>query len=74
MPLEEGKKSGTEKDGSKSYKYCELCYEKGKFKDPGMTVERMQKIADDALKEKGWIWPMRWMAKMQIPSLERWRK
>ncbi|MEP7103911.1 MAG: zinc ribbon domain-containing protein [Candidatus Dojkabacteria bacterium] len=72
MPLEDGKNSGTEKDGSKSLKYCNLCYANGEFLQPDATMEGMQKITDDALKEKGWWAPLRWMAKMQIPSLERW--
>lgn len=64
---------GTEVDGSKSHKYCNLCYENGAFKTPEMTMKEMQNISDNALKEKGWSRPLRWMAKMQIPRLERWK-
>lgn len=74
MPLEDGKNSGTEKDGSKSLKYCSYCYEDGKFKDPDMTLDEMKKIVDDALKEKGWKRPLRWMSLMMLPRLERWEK
>ncbi len=73
MPLENGSKAGTEADGSKSSKYCNLCYENGEFKEPDITLEDMKVICDNALKEKGWIAPLRWMAKMQLPSLERWK-
>jgi len=73
MPLD-GKNNGSEKDGSKSQKYCNLCYENGEFKDPDMTMEQMQKITDDALKKKGWGRIRRWLARGYIPKLERWKK
>jgi hypothetical protein len=74
MPLKEGEQSGTEADGSKSLKYCHFCYENGKFTQPDMTLEGMKEFTDKMLKEKGWITPLRWMAKMQLPKLERWKK
>lgn len=64
---------GTESDGSESNMYCNLCFENGKFKDE-LTLNEMKKIVDDALKENGWVWPLRFMAKMQLPSLARWKK
>lgn len=72
MPLEKGAKSGTEADGSKSLKYCQLCYLEGSLINPDMTLEEMKETVDKALKEKGWVWPMRVLAKWQIPTLERW--
>ncbi len=77
MPLNGGKRSGTEKDGSKSLMYCELCYTDGKFITPEMTLDEMKVVIDNALKAKGGIWsftPMRSMAKMQLPKLGRWKK
>lgn len=77
MPLENGANCGTEADGSKSKMYCKLCYANGQFLQPDATVEGMQNVVDDALKAKGGMWslpPMRWMAKMQIPGLARWKK
>ena len=74
MPLKNGEVSGTEKDGSKSNKYCELCYEKGKFKSPDMTIEEMKKILDDTVGKEGLKGKfLAWMGKMQLPSLERWK-
>lgn len=73
MPLKEGKDSGTESDGSKSTTYCNLCYEKGQFTQPNVTLDEMKKIVDESLKEKGWVWPLRLMAKWQLPRLKRWK-
>lgn len=73
MPLD-GKDNGTEKDGSMSQKYCAMCYEKGEFITPNMTLEEMTKIVDNALKEKGWGKFRRYLAKGMLPKLERWKK
>lgn len=73
MPLEAGKKSGTEADGSLSHTYCVLCYADGKFIQPELTLDEMKVVVDDALKEAKWIAPMRWLAKRQLPTLERWK-
>jgi hypothetical protein len=74
MPLKNGELSGSEKDGSKSLKYCNLCYKDGAFCDPDLTLDQMKTKVDTALKEKGWIKPLRWFAKLQLPRLERWKK
>jgi len=64
---------GTERGGSKSEKWCSLCYVNGEFVSPNMSLAEMTKIVDDALRrEKVWL-PMRYMAKRQLPRLERWR-
>jgi hypothetical protein len=73
MPMQNGKYAGSEKDGSKSNIYCELCYKGGEFINPDMTIGEMKDFVDNALKEKGWWLPLRWMAKMQLPNLERWK-
>lgn len=73
MPLKRGENSGTEKDGQKSQKYCYYCYEKGEFKDPDMTLEKMKEVVDKALKDKGWIKPLRVFSLMMLPGLERWK-
>lgn len=72
MPLD-GKDNGTEKDGSLSQKYCEMCYKNGEFTTPDMTLEQMTKIVDNALKEKGWGKFRRYLAKGMLPKLERWK-
>ncbi|MFM8508225.1 MAG: zinc ribbon domain-containing protein [Actinomycetota bacterium] len=64
---------GTERDGSKSEKWCSLCYVNGEFVSPNMSLVQMTKIVDDVLR-RGKVWlPMRYMAKRQLPRLERWR-
>ncbi len=76
MPLREDKNGGgTEEDGSLSKMYCSSCYENGEFKRPQISLEEMQKIVDDVLKnEMKWWKIFRWLAVRQIQKLERWRK
>ena len=64
---------GTERDGSRSDKWCSLCYQDGAFVGPGCTLQEMLVIVDNALKEKGSGRVFRWMAASQLPKLERWR-
>lgn len=75
MPLQgrQGDQRGTEADGSKSNKYCHLCYKDGGFCNPNMTLDEMKDITENALKEKGWIKPLRMLALWQLPSLKRWK-
>jgi hypothetical protein len=77
MPLQTKKAGdcrGTESDGSKSEKWCSLCYENGSFIGPDCTLEQMISIVDSALIENGSGKLMRWMARQGIPRLERWSK
>lgn len=76
MPLQTKKAGdcrGNEKDGSKSEKFCSLCYEDGKFIQPDITLDEMKGVVDKALKEQHWPGPLRWAAKKQLPKLERWK-
>lgn len=75
MPLitkKAGDCRGTEKDGNKSEKWCSLCYDNGEFRIPDCTLEQMEQIVDKALVENGSGRLFRWMAKNQLPRLERW--
>ncbi len=77
MPLQTTKAGdcrGVEADGTKSEKWCSLCYEGGKFRDPDCTVDQMVRIVDGALKHDGAWFGMRWLARRQVPTLERWRR
>ena len=65
---------GTESDGSRSATYCSLCYKDGKFVGEDCTVEQMQKIVERAMKEQGFSWPRRKLARLQIPRLARWKQ
>lgn len=76
MPLQTKKAGdcrGTETDGSKSEKWCSLCYENGAFTGQDCTLNDMRKIVDNALIENGSGRIMRWLAQKQLPSLERWK-
>lgn len=76
MPLQTKKAGdcrGTEADGSKSEKWCVLCYENGAFIAGECTLGEMQTIVDNALKEQGSSKLFRWLAIKGIPRLERWR-
>jgi hypothetical protein len=75
MPLKMDKKGGgSEKDGTLSKMYCSSCYKNGAFTRPNISLEEMQKLVDDVLKnEMKWWKIFRWMAVKQIPGLERWK-
>jgi hypothetical protein len=73
MPLKD-KNKGTEKDGSLSNLYCDLCYENGAFKDPDLTLEQMQKICIQAMRNMHFPKFMATrIAKKQLPQLRRWQ-
>ncbi len=75
MPFKKEDQRGLEKDGTRSAMYCSLCYKDGEFINPDMTLQQMQELVDDVLKNEmksGRIF--RWMAKKQIPTLKRWKQ
>ena len=77
MPLmtkRAGDRRGTEVDGTRSEKYCSLCYQDEKFVGPDCTLNDMRKIVDDAFVENGSGRLMRWMAQKQMLHLARWKK
>jgi hypothetical protein len=76
MPLltkQAGYCRGTESDGAKSEKWCSLCYQNGAFVGGDCTLEEMSEIVDTALKGQGRGAAFRWMARKQLPRLERWK-
>jgi len=55
-PLKKDKQGGgTEQDGSKSSKYCSMCYANGTFLTPPEidTAEKMQKFCIQEMKNRG---------------------
>lgn len=74
MPLKKDQDKGTEKNGSKSQKYCIHCYRKGEFTWPDATAEQMQIYCIGILMKKHWPGFLAKMAANGIPKLERWRK
>lgn len=75
MPLKKDEKGGgTNADGSKNKMYCSRCYENGAFTRPEITIQEMQVLVKDKIKEFGFPGFMAaWFTK-GIPKLERWKK
>ena len=76
-PLKKDKKGGgTEKDGSKSAKYCSMCYANGEFLNPPEidTAEKFQKYCIQEMKKDGMNGILAWILTRGIPKLERWQK
>ncbi len=76
MPMNmDPEKGGTEKDGSKSKKFCSYCYIKGKFTSPEIdTAKKMQDFCIEKMQEKGMNKFVAWIFTRGIPKLERWKK
>lgn len=75
MPLQTTKAGdcrGSEADGSKSEIWCSLCYTNGAFTQPDITIDDMKQVVDSALIENGSGRLMRWLARTQLPRLQRW--
>lgn len=74
MPLKKDvKQGGTNSDGSKSDKYCSLCYENGSFTQPDFSVAEMQTFCIQQMKECGIPRPLGWLFTRGLPKLERWK-
>jgi hypothetical protein len=74
MPLNKDPQGGgTNADGSKSTRYCSLCYTDGRFRNPDFSVKEMQDHCIEALRRKGVPRPLAWIFTRGIPRLERWR-
>ena len=74
MPLKKDKMGGgTNADGSKSVKYCSLCYGEGEFYAKDMSAQEFQAFCMDKIKEQGMPHVVAWLFTRQIPKLERWR-
>lgn len=65
---------GTEKDNSKSEKYCIMCYENGKFINSKIdSAEKIQDFVFDILRQRK---IPKFLVKLMIkdiPKLERWK-
>lgn len=74
MPFSQDPKGGgSEKDGSKSTKYCSFCYVKGTFKDNFTSPKQMQDFCVDVMHKQGMPKWLAWIFTRQIPKLERWK-
>ena len=74
MPMDKDPgKGGTCADGTKSLKYCSLCYENGTFKDNFSSADEMVRFVKGKLREMGYGSLKRWFFTSHIPKLERWK-
>ena len=75
MPLSKDVKGGgTEKNGTKSTKYCSNCYQNGKFTLPDITVEQMMERVKGKMHEMHIPGFLANLMVKNTPKLERWRK
>jgi len=74
MPLKKDEKGGgSNADGSLSKMYCSYCYENGSFINPDMTVNEMQELVKNRLKEIRFPGFLADIFTKGIPKLERWK-
>jgi hypothetical protein len=76
MPLKKDPaRGGTNKDGTKSHRYCSHCYANGEFTHPEInTAEKMQIMVKGKLKKMGFPGFIASFFARHIPELERWEK
>ena len=73
MPLKNDPQGGgTEADGSRSVRYCSICYAEGAFVHPGVDAATFQAHCQKALQDKGMPRVMAWAFTRGIPKLPRW--
>lgn len=74
MPMKKDVQGGgSEKNGSKSEKYCSHCYMNGAFTQPNITASEMQDRVRGKLKEMKVPGFIAGFFVSGIPRLERWR-
>jgi len=76
MPMVRSEDFATNADGTKSSEYCRFCFQKGKFTDPGITMEQMiDKVAGFMVQMRGLTKAKaKEMTKSFVPNLKRWKK
>ncbi|PAE38861.1 zinc ribbon domain-containing protein [Bacillus sp. 7884-1] len=75
MPLAKDELGGgTEKDGSKSIKYCSHCYINGEFTQPDLTVDEMKERVKQKIVEFGMPKFVAGFLTRNTDKLERWAK
>ena len=74
--IKDPKAGGTEKDGTKSKKYCSLCYVNGEFKGGNISLKEFSVLTKNEMIKSGnnrffaWLFSRPFMLK----NLERWNK
>ena len=64
---------GTEADGSKSTRYCSMCYADGKFLQDAPDAKTFQRETMKAMRADGFWLPVAWLLTRGIPNLPRWK-
>ncbi len=68
---------GTEKDGSKSNEYCNLCYSNGEFIDPNITYEEILQRGIKGIEQSEGSKIKKWFMIKSYPSMlkkaKRWQ-
>jgi len=73
MPLKRDPEGGgSHADGSKSSKYCSLCYQDGAFSQADFSAADMQKFCIEKMVECKVPRPIAWLFTRRIPKLQRW--
>ena len=72
MPIDRMETRGTEKDGSRSGKYCLYCYANGQLLSPEMTLAEMTDLVRTKLQEIHMPESFIAEAVKTLPGLERW--
>lgn len=72
VPLDREDIFGTERDGSRSTKYCKYCYAEGAFIEPGMTLEQMKIRARTQLEQRQMPESVIQQVILTLPMLGRW--
>jgi len=65
---------GTEADGTKSTRYCSMCYGNGAFLQDAPDGKTFQRETFRAMRQGGYSFLFAWLATRGIPSLPRWKK
>ncbi|MBA3925505.1 zinc ribbon domain-containing protein [Listeria rustica] len=78
MPMDKPELFGTEKDGTRSEKYCLKCYEMGQWKNPDATFDEFYEISLKGFQESdmskvGKFFLNKMYTKKFLKKLERWR-
>ncbi|GAA3876002.1 zinc ribbon domain-containing protein [Celeribacter arenosi] len=73
MPMSaDPENGGSEKDGSRSDRYCSYCYGDGAFLQPDISAEEMRDFCYAKMREQGFWRPVAWILTRKIPKLPRW--
>lgn len=75
MPLGKNwEDAGTERDGTKSQKYCKYCYVNGELMYKGTDLKDFQKVVYKAMTDRGMWKPKAMFFTWAIKFAPRWKK